>query len=219
MSVELDTIGREGMKYFGRTSAAISHELKNALAIIRENAGLMNDYLAMAEKGMPLDPEKFKMLTGRIEAQTQRADNLIKNMNRFAHSVDDPVRTIDLNETTELLAALSHREAAMRQVSLSVAPNETPVEISTSPYLLLTLLGLCLTFALQTIGAGKNLTLRVIGSDKGNGIRFEPLEDLSALPPDRFPDVQSSALFKALGVACDRDSASGNLMITIQPMQ
>lgn len=219
MSMELDTIGRAGMKYFGRTAAAISHELKNALAIIRENAGLMNDYLAMAEKGMPIDPNKFKMLTGRIEAQTQRADTLIKNMNRFAHSVDDPVRTVNLNETAELLAALSHREAAMRQVALNVVLNQRPVEIATSPFLLLTLLGHCLTFALQAVGAGKNLTLNVIGSDKGIGIRFEQLENLSALPPDHFPDAHSSALFEALGAAWDMDSGSGNLMITIKSIQ
>ena len=36
-------IAREGFQFFGKMSASISHEIKNALAIINENAGLLED--------------------------------------------------------------------------------------------------------------------------------------------------------------------------------
>ncbi len=62
MSDYQESIGECGLQCFGSISASISHELKNALAIINENAGLLEDLSFMAEKGLPLDPveaEKF----------------------------------------------------------------------------------------------------------------------------------------------------------------
>jgi hypothetical protein len=35
---QTNTPAEEGLKFFGRISTSISHELKNALAIINENA-------------------------------------------------------------------------------------------------------------------------------------------------------------------------------------
>jgi hypothetical protein len=42
-------------------TASISHEIKNVMAIINESAGLLEDYSLMAEKGMPIDPERLKV--------------------------------------------------------------------------------------------------------------------------------------------------------------
>jgi C4-dicarboxylate-specific signal transduction histidine kinase len=56
MKRDPDPIGDAGLQFFGRMSASISHELKNALAIIKENAGLLADYVAMMGKGTPIDP-------------------------------------------------------------------------------------------------------------------------------------------------------------------
>ena len=39
MNAGPNLVGQSGLTYFGRTTASISHELKNALAIIKENAG------------------------------------------------------------------------------------------------------------------------------------------------------------------------------------
>ncbi|MDA8138090.1 MAG: hypothetical protein M0036_05485 [Desulfobacteraceae bacterium] len=218
MKTELDIIAQAGLRYFGRTTASISHELKNALAIIRENAGLMDDYLAMAEKGLPIDMAKFKVLTGRIEGQTRRADGLIKNMNRFAHSVDEPLRKVNLNEMVELLAALSHREAAMRQVGLQVAQCQQPVVLVTAPYLLLTLLGHCLTYALTAVNAGGTIILKVQGDTPG-AIVFESLNRLAALPPDAFPDERVTVLAEALGAHYQADSAAGKVGLTLKNLQ
>ena len=40
-----------GLQFFGRMSASISHEIKNVLAIINENAGLLEDFSLMADRG------------------------------------------------------------------------------------------------------------------------------------------------------------------------
>jgi signal transduction histidine kinase len=114
MQVQWDTFAREGFQFFGTMSASISHEIKNALAIINENAGLLEDYALLAEKGRPIDPERLKVLAGQVMKQIKRADNLVKRMNRFAHSADEPLKNIDLGETLELITAIAQRVASMR---------------------------------------------------------------------------------------------------------
>jgi signal transduction histidine kinase len=215
MNAGLNLVGQSGLTYFGRTTASISHELKNALAIIKENAGLLGDYLLMADKGMPIDPARFKTVAGRIEDQITRADGIIKNLNRFAHSVDDPVKAIDLNETVKLLVLLSHREAAMRQVTLQVHPESETTSVTTSAYLLLTLLGRCLSACLQHMGPGKALTVRVAKEGGNSRIVFEALDAAGLTATGNFPGENESALLSALGVEYHIDGSQGRMAITL----
>jgi len=55
--MEKSTPDRVCVLVFAKISAAISHEIKNTLSIINENAGLLEDYAQMAEQtgGLPLD--------------------------------------------------------------------------------------------------------------------------------------------------------------------
>ena len=215
MNAGLNLVGQSGLTYFGRTTASISHELKNALAIVKENAGLLGDYLLMADKGMPFDLARFKTVAGRIEDQITRADGIIKNLNRFAHSVDDPVKAIDLNETAALLGLLSQREAAMRQVSLEVHPESTATVVTTAPYLLLTLLGRCLTVCLQHIGPAETLRVRV-AKEGGNGrIIFELLDAAALAAAGKFPGENEAALLSALGADYNLDGTQGYMAITL----
>jgi len=89
MADELGPLGWMGVRFFGRMSASISHEIKNVLAIINENAGLLDDFALMAEKGMPLDPRRLGKVAESLMKQVRRADAIVRNMNKFAHSVDD----------------------------------------------------------------------------------------------------------------------------------
>jgi len=69
-----DVIGDEGLRFFGKISASISHELKNTFAVINENAGLLEDFSVMAEKGIPMDPARLMKLGGTIRKQICRED-------------------------------------------------------------------------------------------------------------------------------------------------
>lgn len=215
MSMAPDPIGQAGLQYFGRTAASVSHELKNALAIIRENAGLLNDYLLMADKGMPVDPMRFKTVAARIEGQVARADGIIKNMNRFAHSIDDPLKSVDLQEILALFVQLSLREASMRQVSLSVAQADTPAMIRTAPFLLLTILGRCLSYALQAAAPGQKLTVLAERSGESVRIRFERLPGLPDMPDGAFPRESERDLLAALNATFAADAAAGHISITL----
>ena len=137
---DADTLG---LHFFGSMTASISHELKNALAIINENGGLLGDLAMLMEKGRPLEPERLKTLSGNIRRQVQRADDIIRRLNRFAHSAQEPAATSDVREIFEFTIALATRLATMKGVTMTIAPGP-PVQLETRLFQLENLLWLCL---------------------------------------------------------------------------
>ena len=198
MNNKLDGICESGLQFFGKMTASISHELKNVLAIINENAGLLEDLALMADKGTPLKSEKLKSLAGKIMSQIQRADGIIRNTNTFAHSVDESVTRIDLGELLSLLIALSNRFASMRGVTLELKPPQGPVSITTNKFFLENLLWLCLDFAMDAAGQGKTV---VVGTEKaGNGavITVSVIEARVGASDFMFPGKRAESLVRAL---------------------
>ena len=114
MNNQCDIIGVEGLQFFGKMSASISHEIKNVLGISNENTGLIEEYTIMAEKGAPFDPGKFRSLAEKVGAQIRRADGILKNMTTFAHSIDESAKSIDLADFLEFAQAFFARFEVMR---------------------------------------------------------------------------------------------------------
>jgi len=218
MTDKPDMIGQAGLQFFGCMSASISHELKNALAIIKENAGLLSDYIHMMGKGMSVEPERFDKIAGRIEAQTHRADAIIKNLNQFAHSVDIPVKSVDLNEILDLLVALHRRPAAMRQVELEPRPAVSPVTVTTNPFVMLNLLGLVLAFSLQTVPGGEAMTISAGLVQSEAQVGFGNLQNLADVPADQFPGEQINALLTALNATAIIEPEACRIVVRL-PMQ
>jgi signal transduction histidine kinase len=196
-------------------TASISHEIKNVLAIINENAGLLEDITLMAEKGMPIDPEKVKTQAGRIKNQVRRADGIVKNMNKFAHSVDESLMSVDLAELSELMAALSGRFAYMRGVKLEPASMGSSATITTKPFLLENLVWLCLDFAMDRAGRGKTVGLIAEKTEDGGRIRFTQLDALGEAPTDKFPGEVEKALLAALKAQITKDVEAGEIVLSI----
>ena len=185
MSEYIESIGECGLHCFGSISASISHELKNALAVINENAGLLEDLSLMAGKGLPLDPDRLKKLAAGIGKQIQRADGIIRNMNRFAHSIDEAVTCIDLADTLALTIALSSRLAAMKGVSLNVIPPQSPVCITTRLFYFHNLIWLCLKEIMEISAGEKLISLSLRPQPDGASIIFSsvdaPVTDKNAM--------------------------------------
>lgn len=99
--------------------ASISHDIKNCLAIMNENAGLISDHLIMAQKGKPLVIERFAEIVQRIEKQIGRADNIVKCLNTFSHSMDKPEQQIDLDEAVGLALGLGARIIANKGIQVN----------------------------------------------------------------------------------------------------
>lgn len=215
MKYDWDTIGEDGLHFFGTVSASISHEIKNVLAILNENAGLMEDLVSMAEKGISLNNERLKSIAVSMKKQIQRGDLIAKNMNRFAHSVDDFLITVDVSETLELVVSLSGRSADMRGVRLNPQYIPRKICISTHPFFLETLLWRCLNVAITFSGKEKTVGIMIEEMGKGARVSFSGLNNLSALLPDEFPSKRENALRDALCADIGMDVTCGQIWVNL----
>jgi len=207
-------IGLGGVQFFGKMAASISHEIKNVLAIINENAGLLEDICFMAERGKPIDPDRLKRLSGSVKDQIRRADHIMTVMNRFAHSVDEATVSIDVSEVLELLVSLSARFVAMRGVVLEVG-KPVGATITTFPFVLLNLLWLCLDYAMAVVGPGK--TIELLAEKTGDGVwfRFCKLENMETDAAPLFPAEREAALGQALHAQIFRDPAAREVRVLL----
>ncbi|MBW2709877.1 MAG: HAMP domain-containing histidine kinase [Deltaproteobacteria bacterium] len=203
MNRQLDA--ETGLQFFGKMTASISHEIKNVFAIINESAGLLEDYSLMAEKGMPIDPERLKVVSDRVMNQIRRANGITTNLNSLAHSVDEFEKSIDLDETLKLAVGLAQRLADMRSVTLEIqSPSDFPTVI-TSPFHLQNLIWQVLDFAMDASGDKKTVGL-TFETDPGSvKIRFTGIEALANLPEAVFPTEKEAVLLKILGAIIHKD--------------
>jgi len=211
---QTDRIGRSGIQFFGKMSASISHDLKNVLAVINENAGLLEDFCLMAEKGKSLDPARMKRLAEDVKNQIRRGDRIISSMNSFAHSADSESVTIDLRELVGLLVELSLRYASMRGVSLEIDRPSDSIMITTSSFTLLNLLWCCLGFAMTAAGPGKTVELAAEKTADGARLRFRKLAGMAAATGS-FPAEAECALMRVLNAQIRLNPDSGEVAVSL----
>ena len=118
----MNTCEDKEVAFFGKITAGITHELKNVLAIIRESSGLMGDIISISPEAIIKHQEKIQNSIVRIKDQIERGVNLTDRLNRFAHSTDETLSKIDLQETTEQLVTLAQRFARLKHVVLKTMP-------------------------------------------------------------------------------------------------
>ncbi len=105
----------------GCLAASATHELQNALAVIRESAGLMQDLVSLCGEGLPHRDRLCTMLS-LIQEQVARGGDLAWNLNRLAHAwEEDGEAARDLGAVLEEFVALARRGCAMRGVELVLA--------------------------------------------------------------------------------------------------
>lgn len=132
---------RDGVTFFGTVSAAVTHDMKNFLAIINENAGLLGDLAVKAQNGpVPVDPQKAVLISEKIKKQVARADGMIKQFNRFSHSMDHAQETVDMEEMVHLVAGLAERIIRHHEVTLTMTAAPVPCRIQAHRFDLLHLL-------------------------------------------------------------------------------
>lgn len=139
------------LQFFGRITAGVTHELNNVIAIIRELSGLMDDLMIGAEQSGRVNTEKFKSIINRISDQTVRGEEIVKRLNRFAHSVDVPERDINILETLRDVCALSQRFASVKNIEIILQDAEESGCVTTNPYLFQLAVFSCIDFFFQNI--------------------------------------------------------------------
>jgi C4-dicarboxylate-specific signal transduction histidine kinase len=211
-AAQYDALGSAGLRFFGQVSASIAHEVKNVLAIINENAGLLEDLTFAARRGTAIDPERLNKACRQFSKQIERADGIMKNMSSFAHSIDSFSADINLHEVANLVANLAGRKAAMRKLIIEVEAPKAPVIFPGNPFLLQNLIWLCLEFAIGATDAGA--TLRLIAGKEENRISLR-IGGISGLDGDltaRMPAGHED-LLTALGAELSIDRGTHELVV------
>ncbi len=156
----------------GKVTAAVTHEMKNVLAIIKESSGLMEDLLSMMKDIPQAHQDKFSRMLSNISQQVARGTDLATKLNRFAHSPDNVVAGVDLNDVADLVASLCHQYARSKSITLRVSDKLTPVALVTNPVQIHMVLFECISFLLDFFEAGSTIDIepshRVDGSASVN---------------------------------------------------
>lgn len=205
-------LGWTGLTLFGRVNASISHEFRNFLAVINEQAGILEDMALLAEKGGQMHVERLKSLAGAMQAQVKRADAVVSHMNAFAHSVDTPAASVDAAGVVDLVLALSGRYAVCKGVEVTLVQTVDPVPVWTSPFFLQSLLFLLLWRAVEGVDARKSVRVSLVREHTSLLVRFDGLTAAAVSAPE---DDSEAGLLAMLGAGLRRDPAAGALILVL----
>jgi len=99
--------------------ASFTHEVKNHLAFIKESAGLIGDVMESRKSLSKEDVQQSLEVLRSIRDQIGKTSDLCNYLNRFAHRMDYPTCTFNVNESMEELVVLLHRIAHQKRITLS----------------------------------------------------------------------------------------------------
>jgi signal transduction histidine kinase len=208
-----NTIALKGLGFFGKITASISHELKNSLAIINEKAGLLEDFALMAKQGIPLDPERMGLLAGQIIKQIGRANDIIRTLNVFAHSAEEPLKNTDLAQILTLVIRLCSRFADMKSVTMTPNIPTVPMTIQTHPFFAEHLICQCLTASMDRTGIEKNIKIDMEHTDDDVRIHISPIDIAKQSDKDLFPDKETQMLADVLHARVEKNTVSNMLSL------
>ena len=202
----------EGLKFFGKINASISHEIRNTLAVINENAGLVKDLIMMSEKGYPLDVSKISEKVQKVQDQVKRSDAIVDNMNRFAHSIDSTLLDINSCEYIEFVVRLTERFATMKGVQVKTELPADPIEISTFPFMFQNLVYLCIDYAIQNPKDEKTISISAAETEEKAQFEFGGVTSSDEAEKNF---AGSADLFKILGACIILKNESDSFLLEI----
>ncbi len=170
----------DGIIYYGRMTASISHEINNVLAIVNELAGLQDDLLYAIEDSSDIDPQRFGQVAKDIQKQVQRGKGIVNRLNRLAHSVDDAVSEFDLLAILEDTVEIAQRLAVIQGVNLNYNPENAPVTVNSNRFIVQQGLFACLEMAYSSLNSGSEVEIDCGINDEFVEIRVHSKSSINA---------------------------------------
>jgi hypothetical protein len=153
--------------FMGKVTSAMTHEVKNVLAIIRESAGLAQDLLVAAEETTFPNKERFSRIMDKIDKQVERGAEIVSTLNSFAHVPDYEVRNEDLNSVLDQMLLLSGKLSRTNGVKFLIEENTKSVFLEADPLKSRMTLYRVLEFLAPLTGKGSEILMKSIKSEKG----------------------------------------------------
>lgn len=210
--MEKDDINRlhaKELRFFGRITASVSHEMNNVLAIVNELCGLLDDILLAAEGGQAVQCRRIQKPCGDIQKQIARGKEIVQRLNRFAHRVDDGISECDLKALLDDVIGMAQRFAKLKSVRLEAKFPEERVSLVSSSFMLQQTIFTCIDLALE---ASKKAQVVTVACEKQTDAA---VISITFAPADETEDMQRkmavlSSLTRRLGGKVDLTSVDDN---------
>lgn len=207
-----DLLGFDSLAFFGRVNASISHELKNIMAIISETAGFLKDLSGMAAEGTPIDGGMLESSIDSIIEEIQRGFLTIRQMNRFAHSIDHPVVSVDLMEVLDLIRQLTGYLSFVGKTQVHPCDGAAPV-VLTCPFILQAIVYEVVVQNFRHTEQGSALDIIVeMRDDSAWAIRFTGFSDMALA---EFPDEWTQNMAASINARIEKKRADGYLELLV----
>ncbi len=207
-----DLFQYESLAFFGKVNALISHELKNVMAIISETAGLLGDLSEMASAGGSVPTDMLNSCTASIVEEIQRGFSTIRQMNRFAHSVDTPVQSVNLMDVIDLVVNLASYLSFAGETQIIPYKNNKPTAL-TCPFLLQAVVYQALVYTFKNTGPGAEITISIQShTDQAWRIIFS---GFNAIEFHVFPDDMTRHMAESICVTICWDSTADRLELEV----
>ena len=213
MDSTVDFKNNDDLAFFGKVNASISHELKNILAIISEAAGLLQDLTEMAAKGQKIELDMLNTCSQDIIEEIQRGFTTIKQMNTFSHSVDAPLKSVNLIEVLDLMINLVGFLSFAGKVRFD-PPQDGATMVLTCPFRLQNLVYQTLVFAFKSVGADGEIQVTLDREPNGSArIAFSGLGTKGDLS---FPSQETKNIATSIGaeIRMTDDSQAIDILVT-----
>ncbi len=156
--------------FFGKVTASTTHELQNVLAIIKENAGLMEDFIQMGPDNLPDLLERVTRCLGKIKEQSYRGVDLTSGLNGFAHTADRLLAPVNIYEIAKRLIFLTKRVFLQKGIQIVLIDCKNPPSFETDPVLFQKILWHSLECLVEIPEQKSDIRVTIVNSDAGKGI-------------------------------------------------
>ncbi len=149
-----------GAAFVAQVTAGTTHEIRNILAIVKESAGLIEDLIYAFNRRGSLDQDKLQRSLDRIDAQVARGTELLSNLNRFAHVLDQDQDPIDVTRELQQVASLCQFRARRRRHVLEVQAGGQNLTVVVDPFRFQMSLFAAVGCCLEQLPEGSTVSIR-----------------------------------------------------------
>lgn len=163
-----------GIDFAEEMTASAMHELKNKLAIINENSGLIQDFSIKARQGgRALDIDRIEAISIKIQQQIQTSDKIIKKVNRFYQEMGTRTKDVNIEQILTFVVRLADRLLDKRGCQIHINAPKSPVIAQFNPFHLQLVLWKILDSISRSAGTNCQVNVSLTSSAERASIIFK----------------------------------------------
>ncbi len=173
----------------GELSAGIAHEINNPLAIIRQEAELIDVLLEKTGSEGQVDYAEIQNSAREIIRQVDRGKEVTQNLLNFARKSQPVIQEVKVNRLIEDMARLVEREAWQQNIELIRAFTPDLPTIQSDPPLLRQVILNLLTNALFAVGRDGTITVTTRVGSRPETVIIEVSDSGPGIAPEVLPHI------------------------------